>query len=105
MFVHKFCYLLKIVFVFVVVVFLTDDLYSIVPVVPFFVVRIILRWGQHVFILVDRSCLFIRLIVVCVRSEASIVRIVQVDVRVWNVDVFTLVGWDVSVIKKNVSFV
>lgn len=94
-------YLLIIVFVLIVVVLLTDNLDAVVPVVSIFVVRNILRRGQHIFVLIDRSSsLFIRFIIMCVRPVASIVRVVNVDVGVWNVNVFTLVGRDVSVNKN-----
>lgn len=94
-------YLLKVIFVLIVVVFLSDDFDAIVLVVSVFVVRVIFGRAQHVSVLIDSRCLFIGLIVVGVRSEAAIVRVVQVDVGVWNVDVFAFISWYVSANKNN----
>lgn len=85
-------YLLEVVFIFVIVVPLFDNLDSVISIVSILVVRQqLIRGGQHMLVAIDRSLPSIRIIFVRIRSVASVVRVVDVDVWVRHVDVLAFV--------------
>lgn len=76
---------------------LLDDFYAIVFVVAVFIEGDVFGWRQNQPVLIlNCSLANIGFIVVCIWSKATIVRVINVNVRVGNVNIFSFVCGDVS---------